>query len=109
DYGMGNLRSVQKAFESLDCPVRILDKPAQTLDVERLILPGVGAFADGVAHLNDRGWTPAIRAFIASGKPMLGICLGMQLLFESSQEGAPAADEPVRGLGLLPGRVLGFT
>lgn len=108
DYGMGNLRSVQKAFEALDAEARILTEPHQVLDVQRLVLPGVGAFADGMANLNQRGWSKAIKDFIAQGRPFLGICLGMQLLFDSSQEDAVSVDEPVPGLGILPGKVVQF-
>jgi len=109
DYGMGNLRSVQKAFETLDAPASILTAPEQAAKVDRLVLPGVGAFADGMMHLHERGWPDAIADFIQTGKPMLGICLGMQLLLQSSEEDAPSADEPVKGLAHLPGRVVRFT
>lgn len=108
DYGMGNLRSVQKAFEALGTQATILTDPSQTADVQRLVLPGVGAFADGMTNLNERGWSPAIRDFIASHRPFLGICLGMQLLFDSSEEDAPCIDQPVAGLGILPGKVVQF-
>ncbi len=109
DYGMGNLRSVQKAFEALDAQAEILTSPEQAPQVDRLVLPGVGAYADGMANLTRLGWPAAIRDFAATGKPLLGICLGMQLLVESSQEGAASPDEPVKGLGILPGRVVRFT
>jgi glutamine amidotransferase len=75
--------------------------------VDRLILPGVGAFGDGMINLYERGWVPAIREFIGTGRPFLGICLGMQLLFESSEEDAPAGGF-VEGLGILPGQVVRF-
>ena len=108
DYGMGNLRSVQKAFEHVGAEASVLTTPAQVTNVARLVLPGVGAFADGMAQLEQRGWIEPIRAFVAADRPFLGICLGMQLLFESSEEDAPAADELVPGLALLPGKVVRF-
>ena len=108
NYGMGNLRSVQKALERVGAQAQMIDTPAQIADAERLILPGVGAFADGMQHLRERGLIEPIRAYAQSGKPMMGICLGMQLLFDSSMEDAPSADEPVPGLGVLPGKCLRF-
>ena len=108
DYGMGNLRSVQKAFETLGAQAVILSSPQQTSDVDRLVLPGVGAFADGMKHLDELGFSGAIRDFISSGRPFLGICLGMQLLFTGSQEDAPSDDQLVAGLAILPGKVVQF-
>jgi glutamine amidotransferase len=108
DYGMGNLRSVQKAFEHVGSDARILQSPDDLTGIEKLILPGVGAFADGMTHLNERGWIAPIKDFADSGKPLLGICLGMQLMFDGSQEDAPSPDELVPGLALLPGEVLQF-
>ena len=108
DYGMGNLRSVQKAFENVGAEAILLTTPQQANDVARLVLPGVGAFADGMTHLQQRGWIDPIREFVASNRPFLGICLGMQLLFQTSQEDAHSSDEPVPGLALLPGKVVGF-
>lgn len=108
DYGMGNLRSVQKAFEHVGAEAVLLTSPDATANADKLILPGVGAFADGMEHLERLGWIEPMRAFIQSGKPFLGICLGMQLLFDSSQEDAPAPDQPVQGLGLLGGQVVRF-
>ena len=95
DYGMGNLRSVEKAIEALDFPVSIATSIGSA---ERLIIPGVGAFGAAMARLGPM--RDEIRAFAASGRPVLGICLGQQLLFERSEEfGAH------EGLGLLPGSV----
>ncbi|MCC7203725.1 MAG: imidazole glycerol phosphate synthase subunit HisH [Phycisphaeraceae bacterium] len=108
DYGMGNLRSVQKAFELVGAEARILPSPAEMDGVKKLILPGVGAFADGMINLRNRGWIDPIHAFIATGKPFLGICLGLQLVFESSQEDAPSPDQPVPGLGVFKGQVVQF-
>ena len=109
DYGMGNLRSVQKALEAVGANASIVSSPDQLNGADRLILPGVGAFGDGMEHLRQRDWPDAINEFIATGKPFLGICLGMQLLFEGSEEDAPPeADELVPGLGVMPGKVVRF-
>ncbi|MAX22946.1 MAG: imidazole glycerol phosphate synthase subunit HisH [Phycisphaeraceae bacterium] len=106
DYGMGNLRSVQKAFESLGSQATILTTPDMIdTQVSHLVLPGVGAFGDGMTHLRDRGWIAPINDFYQSGKPMLGICLGMQLLMDSSEEDAPSRDQPIPGLGMVKGTV----
>lgn len=107
-YRMGNLRSVQKGFERVGAEAVILSHPEEAARVDHLVLPGVGAFGDGMEHLRRFGFIEPIRAHIAAGKPFLGICLGMQLLFESSAEDAPSADEPVPGLGVLKGRVVLF-
>jgi glutamine amidotransferase len=72
------------------------------------VLPGVGAFADGTANLRREGWDGAIADYVGMGRPFLGVCLGMQLLFDSSTEGAPSEAEPVPGLSVLPGRVVRF-
>lgn len=110
DYGMGNLRSVQKAFEFVHAQACILTDPNQIADqgVTHLILPGVGAFGDGMTHLTQRGWVKPIGDFVKTGKPMLGICLGMQLIFDSSEEDAPAKDQPIPGLGVVKGAVKRF-
>jgi glutamine amidotransferase len=100
DYGISNLRSVQKAFAHLGVDVTLSDTPDQLVRAERLILPGVGAFRAGMAGLRARGLIEPIKQAVADGKPLIGICLGMQLLFESSDELGDTA-----GLGLLPGRV----
>ena len=103
DYGMGNLRSVAKAFEHLSCPAKISHLPADVERADRLVLPGVGAFADAMAALTSRSLTEPIVSFIASGKPFLGICLGLQLLFDISYE-----DGAHQGLGVWPGRCVRF-
>ena len=108
NYRMGNLRSVQKAFETLGVQAVILSSPQQAGEVDRLVLPGVGAFADGMKYLNEMGFSDAIRDFISTGRPFLGICLGMQLLFEGSQEDAISAGELVDGLAVFRGHVLRF-
>jgi len=109
DYAMGNLRSVQKACERVGGAARVLADPGELAEgIDRLVLPGVGAFGDGMAELRARGWVAPIRAWADQGRPLLGICLGMQLLFERSEESAEEAGGEVAGLGILPGRVAGF-
>jgi len=103
DYRMGNLRSVQKAMEKLGAEARVIDQPEQIDAASKLILPGVGAFADAMAHLRDFGFVEPIRRYVESGKPMLGICLGLQLLFEASEE-----DGEHEGLGIVAGRCVRF-
>ena len=100
DYGISNLRSVQKAFAHLGVEVTLIDTPDQLAQADRLILPGVGAFRAGMAGLRARGLIEPIRSAVAKGTPLIGICLGMQLLFESSDELGDTV-----GLGLLPGHV----
>lgn len=100
DYGMGNLRSVEKALEKLGCATRFVGTPEEIVSAESIILPGVGAFGDAVAELRRQGLVEPLRAFAAGGRPMMGICLGLQVFFESSDE-APG----VEGLALLPGTV----
>lgn len=103
DYGGSNLRSVQKAFAAVGGEVQVTADPAIVRAARKLILPGVGAFGAGIAALRERGLAQVIVEQAESGKPLLGICLGMQLLFDASEEmGAHA------GLGLLPGRVVRF-
>lgn len=103
DYGMGNLRSVSKAFEHIGQEISITNSPKDILDSEALVVPGVGAFGDCINNLKTLGILDVIKKFIASGKPYLGICLGMQILFNSSEE-APR----VRGLGIFSGTVKKF-
>ena len=100
DYGISNLRSVQKAFAHLGVAVTLIDTPDQLAQADRLILPGVGAFRAGMDGLRARGLIEPIKQAAAAGKPLIGICLGMQLLFESSDELGDTV-----GLGLLPGHV----
>jgi glutamine amidotransferase len=100
DYGMGNRRSVQKALEHVGARADISSYPGTLERCDGLVLPGVGAFPAGMRQLRSRGLDELIRARVAEGVPLLGICLGMQLLFEHSEEG-----EPTAGLGLLPGPV----
>ncbi len=100
DYGISNLRSVQKAFEHLDTEVTLVETPDRVAQAERLILPGVGAFPAGMLGLRERGLIEPIKQAARAGKPLIGICLGMQLLFESSDEMGET-----KGLELLPGQV----
>ncbi len=101
DYGMGNLRSVQKAFEHIGVSAEITSDANVLARADGAALPGVGAFADCIKNLDETGLVPTIREFVASGRPFLGICLGLQLLFDSSVEGGQ-----YEGLGLLPGQVV---
>ena len=103
DYGMGNLFSVSQALERLQVDYFISEKESELKKADALILPGVGAFKDAMALLNETGLTTMIREYVATGKPLLGICLGMQLLFEESEENGIHT-----GLSLLPGRVVRF-
>lgn len=103
DYGMGNLMSVSKALEFVGADVRIVEKPADAEGASGVVLPGVGAFGDGMEHLNSSGMVPFIRKTAASGLPFLGICLGMQMLLDSSEE-APG----VPGLSIFSGKVVRF-
>ncbi|MCA9113308.1 MAG: imidazole glycerol phosphate synthase subunit HisH, partial [Planctomycetaceae bacterium] len=84
DYGMGNLRSVQKAFERLGVEAKICDRPQELHDAAAMVLPGVGAFRDAIAALRQHDLVGAIEEHIAADKPFLGICLGLQLLFDVS-------------------------
>lgn len=103
DYGMANLRSVQKAFEQVGSAAEISADPNRIAECDKLVLPGVGAFRDAIARLNEAGLAAPIGEHIRRGKKFLGICLGMQLLFEASHE-----DGRHRGLGLFPGEVVRF-
>ena len=108
DYGMGNLRSVQKAIEKVGGDAQILRRREDLDAVDKLILPGVGSFADAMDNLRTGGWVEELRRFAASGRPTLGICLGMQLFFQGSEEEAPPG-ELVEGVGLLEGVVRRLT
>lgn len=104
DYGMGNLRSVQKGFEKVGHRAVITSEPEAVQAAAKVVLPGVGAFQDAMAELLRRGLAGPIREAVAAGKPFLGICLGLQLLFETSYE-----DGRHTGLGILEGEVLRFS
>jgi len=103
DYNMGNLASVINAFKKVGAAAVLESDPTKLDQYDKLILPGVGAFGDAMAHLQSNGMDRAVKAFAASGKPLLGICLGMQLLFESSEEFGTH-----QGLGLIPGKIVAF-
>jgi glutamine amidotransferase len=100
---MGNLRNVQKAFEHIGVPARISPRADELANADGLILPGVGAFGDAMGNLNRAGLVQVIRDSVDAGQPLLGICLGLQLLFDESTEMGCH-----RGLGILPGRVVRF-
>jgi len=103
DSEMGNLRSVQKAFERVGHAAVITSDPAMLADAEKIVLPGVGAFCDAIVALRQRKLVEPIRAGIERGKPFLGICLGLQMLFDKGYE-----DGEHEGLGILPGEVVRF-
>lgn len=103
DYGMGNLRSVQKGFERVGVAAEITRDPERIAAAAGVVLPGVGAFGACVENLTEYGLVDPVRAAIDSGRPFLGICVGLQLLFEESEEYGP-----VRGLGVLAGRCRRF-
>ena len=101
DYGIGNLLNVLRALEHCGASVKLVDKASpENANAERLVLPGVGAFGDGMAELRARGFDDLVKRFAATGRPFLGICVGMQMLFDASEEMGEHA-----GLGLLAGRV----
>ncbi len=103
DYGMANLRSVQKAFEKVGAAAIISSDPNRIAEADRLVLPGVGAFRDAIARLHEAGFVAPITDHVRKGKPFLGICLGLQLLFTTSYE-----DGVYPGLDLFPGEVVRF-
>ncbi|MBS0210249.1 MAG: imidazole glycerol phosphate synthase subunit HisH [Planctomycetes bacterium] len=103
DYGMGNLRSVQKGFERVGHEARISSDPNVVAAADKLVLPGVGAFGDAMIELRSRGLVEPVRDYIRAGRPTLGICLGLQLLFDVGYE-----DGAHQGLGILPGEVVKF-
>ena len=105
DYGMGNLRSVQKALERVGGEARVSDRAEDVARAERLVVPGVGAFGDAMRALEERGLVEPIREFVGRGRPVLGICLGLQIFFEESEETGAAE---ARGLALFKGRVVRF-
>jgi len=103
DYEMGNLRSVEKAFESLGYAARVSADPHTIATADKVVLPGVGAFRDCIGNLRAGGFVPPLLAHVAAGKPLLGICVGMQMLFDQSEEFGLH-----QGLGLIPGQVKRF-
>ncbi len=103
DYQMGNLRSVQKGFERVGAAATIINEPEQIRAATKLVLPGVGACGDAITELRRRNLVEPITEAIQAGKPFLGICLGLQLLFDVSHEGGE-----FQGLGIIPGEVRRF-
>lgn len=103
DYGMGNLKSVKKALIALDFKAEITADSEDILKADKVILPGVGAFRDAIQTLNETSLSEAIREVVKRGTPLLGICLGMQLMFDKSYEYGE-----YEGLGLLPGEIIHF-
>jgi len=103
DYGMGNLRSVQKGFERVGYEAVVTADPRLVLDADRIVLPGVGAFRDCINNLEEGGFIEPILRVIREGRPFLGICLGLQLLFTESEEFGIH-----KGLNVIPGRVVRF-
>jgi len=103
DYGMGNLRSVQKGLERVGCKAQVTREPQQIISARGVVLPGVGAFSACMENLRRFGLVEAIREVVLQRKPFLGICLGFQLLFTESEEFGPQ-----KGLDLFPGKVVGF-
>jgi len=103
DYEMGNLRSVEKAFEKLGFDARVSNNPDDLLTTDKIVLPGVGAFKDCIDNLRGGGFVEPLLQHVEAGKPLLGICVGMQMLFDESEEFGHH-----QGLGLIPGRVVRF-
>ncbi|MEP6758140.1 MAG: imidazole glycerol phosphate synthase subunit HisH [Actinomycetota bacterium] len=99
DYGSGNLHSVSRALERVGAQVRVAEEPSALAGVEAIVIPGVGHFGQCVRAVRDAGFEAPLRAAVDAGTPVIGVCVGMQILFEGSDED----DEP--GLGILPGRV----
>ncbi|MCC0176621.1 imidazole glycerol phosphate synthase subunit HisH [Waterburya agarophytonicola K14] len=102
DYDMGNLHSACKGLEKAGAVPKITYSPEEILSADAVVLPGVGAFDPAMRHIGERNLEPVIKKAIASGKPFLGICVGLQLLFDGSEEGTE------RGLGIIPGMVKRF-
>jgi glutamine amidotransferase/cyclase len=103
DYGAGNVRSVINALRKLGCAVKLVSKAAHIEQAEMLVVPGVGEFGSMMTALTQQGYTDVLKAYLRENRPYLGICLGFQVLFESSQE-APG----IPGLGIIPGQVRRF-
>lgn len=103
DYGMGNLRSVSKALEEVGAKVKVSDDAKAVSSADKLVVPGVGAFKDAMRELRARRLIGPIKKFVKSGRPFLGLCLGLQLIFSESEEGGKN-----KGLGFIKGRVLRF-
>jgi glutamine amidotransferase len=102
NYGMGNLRSVSQALQAVGAEIHLCETPDEVGAADGLVLPGVGALGDCVDALNASGFAPFVREWIAADRPFLGVCLGLQALFETSEEGN------IKGLGIFPGSVVRF-
>ena len=100
DYGLGNLSSVLNAFKRITTEVEVFSDPKKTKIYSKLVLPGVGSFKSGMDLLKNKNWVPEIKSYVTTGKPLLGICLGMQLLFSKGEE-----DGVSEGLDLISGNV----
>lgn len=100
DYGIGNVKSILNALDNLNAETVLTNKPEEILNADGVILPGVGAFKTGMENLISHGLTPVIHQYVQTGKPFLGICLGMQLLMDESEEFGNT-----KGLGLIKGKV----
>ncbi|GAX19066.1 glutamine amidotransferase / cyclase [Fistulifera solaris] len=107
DYGAGNVRSVRNAIFAAGFEIDEITEPAQILEATAIIFPGVGAFGSAMRVLNEKGFDEPLRQYLAQNRPFLGICLGMQTLFESSDEHEPGKP-PIPGLGVIPGKVIKF-
>jgi len=103
DYKMGNLGSVFNAFVKVGAKAELVSDPDKLAEYDRVTLPGVGAFPDAMAHLHQSGMAEAIKTFADTGRPLMGTCLGMQLLFDESEEFGRH-----QGLGLIPGKIIAF-
>ncbi len=101
DYGIGNLLSVKRAFEYIGAEVQCIDRPEEVLKATHIVLPGVGAFKDGMRELKQRGFVEAIQTYCDENRPFLGICLGMQMMLEESEEFGVS-----KGLGIIKGKVV---
>lgn len=106
DYGVGNLRSVEKALQKAGAEAKITSNPEEILGADGVVLPGVGAFEEAMNKLTEAGLAVVVKTVVGQNKPFLGICLGMQMLFERSEEGEK--QEPVAGLGLFKGSIKRF-
>ena len=103
DYGAGNVRSVRNAIQALGFALTDITRPEEILKAERLIFPGVGAFGAAMERLRQLGYIEPLKAYLAADRPFLGICIGLQALFEGSEESPGVA-----GLGLIPGQIRRF-
>jgi glutamine amidotransferase len=104
DFGMGNIRSLQKAFEHLGQRVQVIRQPDMIANADAMIIPGDGAFGQAMENIRSSGFYDAVREFVKSGKPVLGICIGFQILFENSQE----FNYPGKGLAFFEGNIAKF-